>query len=114
MIVQRLKKAEKNAHDRAIRYYSILSAINDLKLTEREIQLIAFTSIHGNISYSTNKEDFCKMYDSSTATINNISSKLKKMGILVKDGSKMKVNPVIMLDFNNDVVLEVKLVNGNS
>jgi len=31
---------------------------------------------------------------------------------LVKDGSKVKVNPMIVLAFENDIVLEVKVTNG--
>lgn len=111
--LQRFKKEEKDTLSLARRYYSILSAINDLKLTEREIQLIAFTAIKGNISYSTNKEEFCKLYSSSSQTINNLISKLKKVGVLVKDASKIKVNPRILLDFNNNLILETKIeLNG--
>lgn len=108
-IVQKLKKDEQNALSIAKRYYSILSAVNDLRLTERELQLVAFTAVRGNISYSTNREEFCKLYSSSSPTINNIISKLKKIGVLVKDGSKIKVNPRILLDFESDIVLETKL-----
>jgi hypothetical protein len=36
----------------------ILSAVNGLKLTEREIQLIAFTAVKGNISYGSIREEF--------------------------------------------------------
>lgn len=112
-IVQKLRKEEKDALAVARRYYSILSAVNDLRLTERELQLVAFTAIKGNISYSTNREEFCKLYSSSSPTINNIISKLKKMGILVKDASKIKVNPRILLNFENEIVLETKLsING--
>jgi hypothetical protein len=112
-IVQKLKKEEKDSLAVARRYYSILSAVNDLRLTEREIQLVAFTAIKGNISYSTNREEFCKLYSSSSPTINNIISKLKKIGILVKDASKIKVNPKILLPFDSNIVLETKLsING--
>lgn len=93
----------------AEKYYTILSAINNLKLTQREIQLIAFTAIRGNISYSTIREDFCKKFNSTSPTINNIISKLKKLKVLVKDGTKIKVNPVILLPFKNNVTLEIKL-----
>ena len=48
------------------------------------------------------------------STINNIISKLKKLGILVKDGSKVKVNPIIVLDFNKDITLEIKLLHGET
>jgi hypothetical protein len=36
-------------------------------------------------------------------------SKLKKIGVLVKDGTKTKVNPVILLNFNNDIKLEISI-----
>jgi hypothetical protein len=93
----------------AEKYYSVLSTINNLKLTQREVQLVAFTAIRGNISYSSIREDFCKKYNSTSPTINNIISKLKRIGVFVKDGSKIKVNPVIILNFSNDITLEVKM-----
>lgn len=108
-IVQKLRKQEKDTLSVARRYYSILSAVNDLNLTEREIQLVAFTAIKGNISYSTNREEFCNLYNSSSPTINNIISKLKKLGIFIKDASKIKVNPKILLNFENDIILETKI-----
>jgi hypothetical protein len=109
IIVQKfLRKVEDN-YAMAEKYYSVLSTINNLKLTQREVQLVAFTAIRGNISYSSIREDFCKKYNSTSPTINNIISKLKKIGVFVKDGSKIKVNPVIILNFSNDITLEVKM-----
>ena len=112
-VVQKLKKEEDDMFLSAQRYYTILSAINDIGLTKREIQLIAFTAIRGNISYSNIRQEFCEKYASSSPTINNMISKLKKMGILVKDGSKVKVNPVIVLDFEKEVLmLQITLKHG--
>jgi len=111
-IVQRLKRSDKDLLSKAQRYYSILSAVNDLKLTDREIQLIAFTAVRGNISYSNYREEFCSLYNSSSPTINNIISKLKRQLILVKDASKVKVDPRLLVDFNKDIVLQVILKNG--
>lgn len=109
IIVQKfLSKIEDN-YAMAEKYYSVLSTINGLKLTQREIQLVAFTAIRGNISYSSIREDFCKKYNSTSPTINNIISKLKRIGVFVKDGSKIKVNPVIILNFSNDITLEIKM-----
>jgi queuine/archaeosine tRNA-ribosyltransferase len=109
IIVQKfLRKIEDN-YAMAEKYYSVLSTINNLKLTQREIQLVAFTAIRGNISYSSIREDFCKKYNSTSPTINNIISKLKRIGVFVKDGSKIKVNPVIILNFSNDITLEIKM-----
>lgn len=112
IILQKLKKQEDSDYLLAERYYTLLSAINDLKLTQREIQLIAFTAIKGNISYANIRQEFCDKYGTTNPSINNIISRLKKMGILIKDGSKVKVNPKIILNFENDVTLEIRLVHG--
>jgi hypothetical protein len=110
--LQKLKKEEKNDYLLAERYYTILSGVNNLKLTQRELQLIAFVAIRGNISYANNRKDFCEMYGTTNPSINNIISRLKKMGVLVKEGGKVKVNPRILLNFENDITLEIKLVHG--
>jgi DNA-binding MarR family transcriptional regulator len=112
VILQKLRKQEEDSYLVAERYYTILSAINDLKLTTREIQLMAFTAIRGNISYANIRKDFCEKYGTTNPSINNIISRLKKMGVLVKDGTKVKVNPRIVLNFENDIVLEIRLVHG--
>lgn len=111
-ITQKLKNKSEDKYLLAEKYYSILSAINNLKLTQREVQLIAFTAIRGNISYANIRKEFCEKYDSTSPTINNIISKLKKLGIFIKDGTKVKVNPVIILPFDKDITLEIKLVHG--
>jgi len=111
-ILQKLKRKEESDILIAEKYYTILSAVNNLHLTNREIQLVAFTAVKGNISYANNREEFCKMYNTTSPTINNIISKLKKINVLVKDGSKVKVNNVIVLDFAKDLTLEIKLTHG--
>jgi len=111
-IIQRIKLKESTNLLIAQRYYKLLSAISNTGLTEREVQLLAFTAVKGNISYSTNREEFITLYDSSSPTINNIISKLKKLGLLVKDGTKVKVNPMYLLDFNKDLVLQMTLEHG--
>ena len=114
MIVQRLKKDVQTDIQLAEKYYSILSAINNLHLTEREIQLISFTAIKGNITYANVREEFCKTYNSTSPSINNIISKLKKIGIFIKENGKVKVNPIIVIDFKKDLTLEIKLVHGEA
>ena len=109
IIVQKFLRKVEDDYAMAEKYYSMLSTINDLKLTQREIQLVAFTAIRGNISYSSIREDFCNKYNSTSPTINNIISKLKRIGVFVKDGSKIKVNPVILLPFSENITLELKM-----
>ena len=111
MIVQSLKKVVDTDIQLAEKYYSILFTINNLHLTEREIQLIAFTAIKGNITYANVREEFCKTYNSTSPTINNIVSKLKRLGIFTKENGKVKVNPKIIIDFKKDLMLNIKLVH---
>jgi hypothetical protein len=114
IIVQRLKKVINSDIELAMLYYSLLSAINHLNLTEREIQLISFTAIKGNITYANVREEFCKTYNTTSPTINNIISKLKKIGIFVKENGKVKVNPIITIDFRKDLMLDIKLLHGET
>ena len=111
-IVQRLKRSVEDSYVLAEKYYRILSAVNDLKLTNREIQLIAFAAMKGNISYANIRKEFCEKYNSTSPAINNIISKLKKMGVFVKDGTKVKVNPLILLNFDKDIILQISLIHG--
>jgi hypothetical protein len=111
MIVQSLKKVVYTDMQLAEKYYSVLFTINNLHLTEREIQLVAFTAIKGNITYANVREEFCKTYNSTSPTINNIVSKLKKLGIFVKENGKVKINPKICIDFKKDLMLNIKLVH---
>jgi hypothetical protein len=112
IIVQKLKKPLADSYAIAEKYYSLLSAVNGLGLTPREIQLIAFTAIKGNISYANIREEFCKKYNSSPPTINNMISKLKRIGVFVKDGTKVKVNPIIVLNFDKDITLHIMMTHG--
>jgi hypothetical protein len=111
MIVQSLKKVVDTDFQLAEKYYSILFTINNLHLTEREIQLIAFTAIKGNITYANVREEFCKTYNSTSPTINNIVSKLKRLGVFIKENGKVKINPKISIDFKKDLMLNIKLVH---
>lgn len=113
-IVQKLRIAE-DTFSQAEKYYAILSVINNLKLTQREVQLISFTALKGNMSYKHIREEFCTKYKTTSATINNMISKLKKLNILVKDKAKIKVNPVIILPFGQaEITLEIRLNNGKA
>ena len=114
IILQKLRCVSGDNYELAERYYSILSALNDLKLTQREVQLVAYAAVRGNMSYANVKEEFCKKYNSSSPTISNMISKLKKVKIFVKDGGKVRVNPMIALDFSKDVKLEIMLSHGQT
>ena len=109
---QRLGASFQDKYALAQRYYELLFCLNAFNATEREIELIAFTAVKGNISFANVKEEFCKKRKTALATVNNMISRLKKIGILVKDGEKVKVLPNIVLNFDNDVVLQIKMEHG--
>lgn len=107
MIVQKLNSSIEESLQLAEKYYGIISALNSLNLTPREIQLISFTAVKGSVSYKPVRDEFCEKYNTSAPTVNNIISKLKKKHVLIKDNGKIKVHPVISLDFKNDVKVEI-------
>lgn len=108
MVVQKIRKAYPQM-EKAMAYYKVISALNALYLSEREVQLLAFMAIRGSITNPAAREDFCKMFNTSPATINNLISKLKRLKVLVKEGGKTKVNPAICPDFTTSVVLYIKM-----
>lgn len=107
---QRWKKQYGERMEIAEKYYGMLSVLNNLQLTEREIQLIAFSAIKGNISNANVRNEFCKIYNTSYPTISNMVSRLKRIGVVVKEeNKKIHVNPQIIINFDNDVVVQVHL-----
>jgi predicted heme/steroid binding protein len=93
-------------------YYSMLCSIGNIHLSKRQLDLLAYIAVRGTISSVSAREDFCKQFNSSKQTINNIVSELKEIGLLVKENGKIKVKPSIALDFTNDVHLNISLQNG--
>ena len=78
-------------------------------LQKEKYSLVAYTAIKGTITYANARAEFCEKYNTTTATINNIVSKLKKVGIFIKEDGKVKVNPVIVLDFDKHINLFIQL-----
>jgi hypothetical protein len=112
VVVQKIIK-QYTQMDMAIAYYSVISSLNSLGLTPRELQLLAFTATRGSITNPAAREDFCSTFSTSQATINNMISRLRKVGIFVKDSkNKIKVNPSIALDFSSPVILQIQLKNA--
>lgn len=110
MTVQKLAKTSEDPIALAQRYYGLISSLNNLQLTEREIQLIAFSAFKGSVSLATVKKAFCDRYNSSFATVNNMVSKLRKQGIFTKDKhNNMVVSPILVLDFSKPIVLQITL-----
>jgi hypothetical protein len=110
MKVQKLSNVTIDQFALAKKYYQILSVLNDLRLAEGQLQLVAFTAIKGNISDPENRDLYCKMYSTTPATINNVVDKMKKKKVFLKDGKKIYVNPALtQVKFNEPLALVIQL-----
>jgi len=113
MTVQRISKKYTDEVNIGIKYYSLISELNDLSLTKRELQLLAFTAERGTISSLSAKQEFSRRFNSSIPTINNIISKLSRMGLLIKTAGKSKVNPKIAPNYSNGIVMQIIIAKDN-
>jgi hypothetical protein len=108
-ILQKITISFNDEIEKAKAYYSIICSANNINITPKELQLISFIAIKGNINYGIYKKEFCEKYKTSVASINNMISSLIKKKVLVKINSKTKLNPSIALDFKKDINLLIKV-----
>ena len=107
--VQEIVKDIDSPIELAKKYLSIIFIINDIHVPKRKLQLLSYISIYG-ISSVTSRENFCRQYNSSKATIGNMVSELYKDKLLVKEKGKIKLNPDLSPNFNNNLFLNIKLM----
>jgi hypothetical protein len=113
IVIQKLQKSLDDEYAVAEKYYDVLSVINNLGLTKREIELVAYTALNETISYANKKTEFCKKYNTTSATISNLICRLKKMGVFIKEAGKIKVNPVIVIDFKKNLNLVINITHND-
>ena len=105
VIVKTIKKTYDSKIKAGITWFKFISAINDIKLTPRELQLLSFINYRGTISSTSSKKDFCTAFNSSVGTISNITARLLKKKLLVKEKSKIKLHPALRVDFSSNFVV---------
>lgn len=105
VIVKTIKKSFTDKIKAGITWFKFISAINDIKLAKRELELMAYINARGTISSSSAKESFVKMFDSSSGTVTNMTPRLLKDKLLVKENGKIKVHPALRVDFDKDFVV---------
>lgn len=108
--VQYLKRQESDEFYMLMKYYSLLFTLNDLTLTEGDLQLITFTAIRGNLYAGGVKEDFCKRFDTSVNVIYNRINKLKNLGILYRENRrKLTLSKSLQIPLDKPITLIIKL-----
>lgn len=118
VLIKTIKKSFRDKIKAGITWFRFISAVNDISLTKRELELLSFINYRGTISSTSSKEEFCKLFDSSLGTISNMTAKLINMKLLIKDKSKTKIHPALRIDFDKDLVIRFHLnvnleENGN-
>lgn len=101
VLVQKIKKEYESPIEIALKYYSIILKLNNIPIPNRELELLAFIAVRGTISSPSARDEFIKQFQSTPGTINNMISKLSKLGLIVKQNSKYRVRPSINIDFTN-------------
>jgi hypothetical protein len=119
MIIQKINTQINDSFDLAYRYFSILSVVNNfsykgkpMDLVKRDCQLLAL-AVSENKDVSEVKAQFVEKFGSSMATVGNIISKLYKLNILKKEKRIVRINPVLLFDFNSDLALQIVMKHGN-
>ena len=112
MIVQKLNRKTKDRLEKGIKYFSILSALMGMKLTPKQIELLSFTAFRGTITPLPARQEFVEIFDSSLDSIENLKGQLAKKFLLIKTNGMYRLPPTLELDFSDDIVLQIKLLNG--
>lgn len=112
IVVQKIEKHLSSELQKAIKYYSILCAINEIRLSRRQLELLSFIAVKGSISSPATRREFVETFNSSLPSLENLKGKLVRKGWLVEIDRKYKVNPKLNVDFSKDIVLQINLL-GN-
>ena len=112
VIVQKIQRKVDSDIDKAVKYYTVIFALNNIKIPQKQLYLLAYTAARGSITSPAARSEFVRMFDSSLASLENMKQELVKAGLLVKIDRKYKVNPKLALDFSNNVVLQINLIGS--
>jgi hypothetical protein len=108
-----LKYESLEAFSIAKRFYSIICILNNIKITNKELELLAFCAVEGTISTPPVKERFIEQFKSTPGNIHNISSKLQRLNLFQKIKGKIRVNPALQIDFKEGVGMKIAMLPKN-
>jgi hypothetical protein len=114
-IHQKILSTCETEFDLVRRYYAVLFELNDIKITNNQLNLIAYCAINGTISTPPVRDEFRRLFNVPKHSLYNMSGVLTKKGIFVKgEDKKIRVNPAILPNFKADaIILTIKLtING--
>lgn len=98
--VQRIIKNYSSPIDKATAYLAAILALNSIRITPGELELLAYMAVKGTITTPPVREGFMDSYSISKHRLKNIISSLYQKKLLYKDGArKTRLIPALQLDF---------------
>ncbi len=110
-MLQQKIKLELEPIEKALKYYAVISMLYDLKLNNKQRELLAFTAVRGTITPLSARKDFSERFNSPLSSINNFISQLSRKGLLVKEDKMYRVTKKLRPDFTLDLGIQIELWN---
>lgn len=116
MKINKLHKKISDKFEIARKYYNIVFDMNDIHITAKELDLVAFSATNGTMSTPPIREEYIKRFKVSKASMYNMIARLQKIKILMKDKEgKIRVNSQIHPDFNQkEFLIAIKIINNGN
>lgn len=111
----KIQKNYKDELELAEKIVSIVLLLSNIKLPQKELELLSFLSYHGSISTDEQRQEFYDRYNTTYNTYTNLVSALKKKGLINKINDEIK--SVLNLPIKGttlNVLLNVQRTNQES
>lgn len=110
-VLQKITQTFNTREDRIEAYLVLVIGLSGMTLTPLERKLVAHMHINGDISNVKSKADFIKNNNSTHASLGNVISRLKGVGVIVKENGRNVLHPDLRKISNSEdlIELDVKL-----
>ncbi len=109
--VQKFKRTL-SPKERVKRYYIVLTAFNDIHLSSQQLELLVFI-VEKKLLTTETRREFAALHNTTTGTVDNLVSRLKKLGMLEDTSEGLAINPYAMPPIDRTIQLQIEL-NGET
>lgn len=82
-------------------FLSMVILFNGIKVTPKELEFLTLLYMRGGVVSYTGKAVYTDKLAITVDNVNNLISVLKKKKVLIKEDTKVRIHPKIMIDFND-------------
>ena len=93
-------------------YFRVILGVLGQDLTPKELEILSFIAVRGNILTTKARYDFKDLYGTTQSTINNTLVRLKKRKLLVKREGKIFINPELFSKMEDTMTINITLNAG--